>query len=247
MLPRFLAPDVDTAGTRVALTVEEADHLVRVLRLRVGARVRLFNGRGGEFEGTVEFAQRGRVHVTVEESCVPTPEAHVRLTLAQAVLKGDKMDEVVRNAVMLGAAAIQPVLSARCEASAAALTRGQRRERWERIAVSAAKQSGRALVPPIYEPCRFDELLLQIGARVEVPAPAIMLVEPGAVVSQERGCGPAAQAATLLVGPEGGWATEEILQARGRCRVATFGGRTLRADAAGLIAMTAVLALWDGF
>ncbi len=247
MLPRFLARDVDATGTRVILNDDEADHLLRVLRLRVGARVRLFNGRGAEFEGTVDSAQRGQVRVSVEAVCRPAPEARVRLTLAQAVLKGDKMDDVVRDAVMLGAAAIQPVWSAHTEVPPAVLARGQRRERWNRIAVSAAKQSGRALLPAVLEPCRFQDVLDRVAGAAA--APGIMLVEPCVALAHrtDHGCGAPALAATLLVGPEGGWAGEEIAQARAHCRFVTFGGRTLRADAAGLIAMTAVLALWDGF
>ena len=78
------------------------------------------------------------------------------LTLAQAVLKGDKMDDVVRDAVMMGVAAIQPIVTARSEVTRAALERGHRRERWQRVAVSSAKQCGRAVVPAVLEPVAFS-------------------------------------------------------------------------------------------
>jgi 16S rRNA (uracil1498-N3)-methyltransferase len=245
VLPRFLARDVEKNGTRTVLTSEEAEHLVRVLRLRTGDRVRLFNGRGAEFEGTVESVERGRVGVSVGDPCTPAPEARVALTLAQAVLKGEKMDEVVRDAVMLGVVAIQPLVSARSEVSAAALARGRRRERWERIAVSSAKQCGRAVVPRILEPRAFEDAIGSIGAE-DLPAPVLMLIEPRTGFTSGA-CGPEAPAATVLVGPEGGWTSTEVTQARDSCRLVTFGGRTLRADAAGLVAMSAVLASWDGF
>jgi 16S rRNA (uracil1498-N3)-methyltransferase len=247
VLPRFLARDVEQSGTRTALTTEEGEHLVRVLRLRAGDPLRVFNGRGGEFEATVESIERGRVSVTVGDPCTPAPEARIALTLVQAVLKGDKMDQVVRDVVMLGAAAIQPILSARSDVSATALARGRRPDRWERIAVSSAKQSGRAVVPRIYEPRAFLDVLRDVGA-AELPAPALMLVEPSRGASaNDHGCGHAAAAATVFVGPEGGWATEEIANAGRSCRLTTFGGRTLRADVAAVVAMTAVLTLWDGF
>ena len=88
----------------------------------------------------------------------PAPEARLQVTLAQAVLKGDKMDDVVRDAVMIGATAIRPILTARTETTAAILEKGRRQERWERVAISSAKQCGRAIVPPILEPVAFDAL-----------------------------------------------------------------------------------------
>lgn len=169
----------------------------------------------------------------------PQAEPRVALTLAVAVLKGDKMDDVVRDAVMLGAAGVQPLLSRRTEISAAALARSGRVARWQRIAVSSAKQCGRAVVPPVAEPVTFDAVLTRPGLK-------ILLVEP------ERGAGgialsevPDAEAATLIVGPEGGWTDDEIERARAAgCMLLTLGPRTLRADAVPIVAMTALRVRW---
>ena len=89
------------------------------------------------------------------------------------------MDDVVRDAVMIGVAAIQPVITARSEVTRASVERGRRRERWERIAVSSAKQCGRALVPVILEPEPFDAVAMLVDER-QLPGPALMLVEPQA-------------------------------------------------------------------
>ncbi len=86
------------------------------------------------------------------ERAVPAPETRVPATLVMCVLKGDKMDDVVRDAVMLGATAIQPIVSERTEMGSAALARSRRVERWQRVAVSSVKQCGRAVVPPVREP-----------------------------------------------------------------------------------------------
>src|SRR5689334_1174781 len=137
--PRFYVPDARADAGTVALPEEEAQHLTRVLRLRAGDRIRVFDGRGHEFDAVVDGAGKSAVVVRVLSPREPAPEARVAVTLAQAVLKGDKMDDVIRDAVMLGAAAIQPLVTDRTEVSGAALGRGRRVERWHRVAVSAAK------------------------------------------------------------------------------------------------------------
>ena len=116
--PRFFAPEAQTSGDLVTLPDEEAQHLTRVLRLGAGAAVRVFNGIGDEFESVVEAATKEAVQVRVGPPRDPAPEARFRVSLAQAVLKGDKMDDVVRDAVMMGATVIRPVLTARTETSA---------------------------------------------------------------------------------------------------------------------------------
>jgi 16S rRNA (uracil1498-N3)-methyltransferase len=119
----------------------------------------VFDGRGGEFSARIESAERGRVRLTLLQAREPVPEPGVLLTLGQAVLKADKMDEVVRDAVMLGVADVLPVVSARSETTLAALRKGRRTERWQRIAVSSTKQCGRAVVPTIHEPATFTSIV----------------------------------------------------------------------------------------
>ena len=109
----------------------------------------MFDGRGREFRAQVEAAARGRVRVELLEPIVPAPEMRVPLTLVQAVLKGDKMDAVVRDATMMGVAAIEPIITSRT------IGRGCRATttRWGRVAVASAKQCRRAVVPAIAEAC----------------------------------------------------------------------------------------------
>jgi 16S rRNA (uracil1498-N3)-methyltransferase len=233
----------------ITLPHEEAEHLTRVLRLGAGAAVRVFNGSGDEFESVVEATAKGVVRVRLGNPRDPVPEARLNVTLAQAVLKGDKMDDVVRDAVMIGATAIRPVLTARTETSAATLEKSHRRDRWERVAVSAAKQCGRAVVPPILPPVTF-EVLIQVLLDQWLAGPAIMLVEPGAAkaaVTFSELDVETPKAATAVVGPEGGWTPEEIEAASAVCRLVTMGSRTLRADAMGLVAISAVFARWKEF
>jgi len=108
MLPRFYAPSLDLAASGVTLPPEEASHLTRVLRLSVGADVAVFDGRGVEFRARVARAARDRVTLTLVERVTPAAEPAVRLALVQGVLKSDAMDDVVRDAVMMGVSRIDP-------------------------------------------------------------------------------------------------------------------------------------------
>ena len=249
MNARFYAPDVQAVGDVAALPDDEARHLTRVLRLKAGDAVRVFNGRGGEFEGVIASVGRKTVEVRAAEAREAAREARVAMTLALAVLKGDKMDDVVRDAVMIGVAAIQPIITTRTEVTRAALERGKRTERWRRVAVSSAKQCGRAVVPAILEPLSF-EMLVQTIAAVRLHGPALMLVEPGASPGTIAlgDLDPAVpREATLVIGPEGGWAAEEIHAVAGLCRLLTLGGRTIRADAMAVVAIAALFARWGEF
>jgi 16S rRNA (uracil1498-N3)-methyltransferase len=244
---RFYAPDVRASGELVSLSSDESAHLTRVLRLKTGAAVRAFDGRGHEFEAVVDTASSRGVRLRIGEAREPAPERRTPVTLIQAVLKGDKMDEVVRDATTLGVAAIQPMVSARCATSIAALERGRRRDRWTRVAVSAAKQCGRAVVPAVLQARSIGDVLGALTATEQEPA--LMFVEPGAGAGQRLHDVPSShpRRAAILIGPEGGWHPDEIAAACQRCRMVTLQGPTLRADAVAVVALTALLARWGEF
>ena len=251
VVPRFFAPGVDQPGDITDLPRDEAQHLTRVLRLKAGAPVRIFNGRGKEFDALVESVTKTRATVTVGPAHAPAPEPRVAVTLAQAVLKGDKMDDVVRDAVMMGAAAILPIVTTRSEVTLATVSRSGRVERWERVAIAAAKQSGRATVPAILEPRTLSDLVGALGHAAlsgpALPGPGLMLVEPsaarGALTLGEM-TDPPPRETTLVIGPEGGWDAEELERGASACRLVTLGGRTIRADAMALVAFAALFAHW---
>jgi 16S rRNA (uracil1498-N3)-methyltransferase len=246
---RFYAPDAHRPGDLITLPSDEAEHLTRVLRLKAGDVLRVFNGQGREFDATVEQTDKQAVRVRLGNFAPAAPEPRVAITLAQAVLKGDKMDDVVRDATMMGAAEIQPIMTTRTEVTRASLVRGRRRERWERIAVSSAKQCGRATVPRILDAIEFDELIDALGKMLR-PLPGLMLVEPNAAkettpaseldLSPQRG-------ATVLIGPEGGWTPAEVERGASVCRLITVGRRTLRADAMCVVALSAFFTMWREF
>jgi 16S rRNA (uracil1498-N3)-methyltransferase len=247
--PRFLVPGAYGEGDEIDLPPDEALHLARVLRLASGALVRVFDGRGREFTAVVTRATKSAASIRIGTPHPPASEPRVAITLAHAVLKGDKMDDVVRDAVMMGASAIQPIVTARSEVTLSTLERGNRRERWGRVAVSSAKQCGRAVLPAIFPPASFDCVIDALG-RTALPKPALLLAEPAANqdVQSLADLDPTPpREATVVIGPEGGWTVEEVARGASVCRLVTLGSRTLRADAMATIAMAALFARWGEY
>jgi len=243
--PRFLAPDLDPAAAETQLPPDESRHLSRVLRLEAGAVVSVFDGRGRECLAKVTDARGPRATLAILASITPVAEPAVSLTLLQAVLKGAAMDDVVRDATMMGAARIQPVLTEHVVVKPAIAARGETLERWKRVAVASAKQSRRATIPEVLAPMPLDAAL---GG--DPSALRLMFVEPSAArVTQPVRSLMALQApplATLLVGPEGGWSSGEIdLAVERGALLISLGALTLRADAMAIAAMAVVRMLWE--
>lgn len=248
MHARFHAPDLVRGGSLVQLSDDEARHLGRVLRLPVGATVQVFDGRGLEYRGRVASVERTRVTVALEQEVQPAAEPAVRLTLVQAVPKGDSMDEIVRNAVMLGVAAVVPLLSARSEVDPRRLAASGRVARWRRVAVASVKQCGRAVVPDVHEPCSLADCLRSFDAQQKYlfTEPGLAQAKPASVRDLFSFAVPAS--ALLIVGPEGGWTEDEVrLATSEHCRPLTLGARTLRADAAALVGIAALQSVWGEF
>jgi 16S rRNA (uracil1498-N3)-methyltransferase len=230
-LPRFYFPLLDPAVPEGALSEDESNHLTRVMRLGEGDDIAVFDGRGREFRARVAAAARGRVQVTLIEPLAPAPEARVPLTLAQAVLKGEKMDATIRDATMMGVAAIEPVITSRTIARTA-----RDPGRWEKIAIASAKQCRRAVVPAIASPSPFSTWLTASahGLRLILVEPSTGADTASLRVLEDHAPGSLA----LLVGPEGGWTDEEQRQAGAAgCIAVTLGPLTLRADAVATAAL----------
>ena len=240
MLPRFYAPDLVAGDAGAVLPAQEAHHLTRVLRLGEGDEIAVFDGRGAEYRARVTAAARDGVQVTLIEPIAPAPEPRVALTLVQAILKGDKMDAVVRDATMMGAVALEPIVTTHGVVRLASVAGGKSAERWRRVAVSSAKQCRRAVVPAIEEPRAFGEALAAARDGLR-----LLLVEPSADAGEGQSMrsltGRADRSVALFVGPEGGWTAEEVDGAvASGCVPVTLGRITLRADAVPLAALAVV-------
>jgi 16S rRNA (uracil1498-N3)-methyltransferase len=242
MTARFYVPDLDPAKGVARLSRTEAHHLVKVLRASTGQIIHVFDGRGVEWRARIDTARADGVDVSLLDA-VATPQPAVSITLAQAVLKGDGMDDVIRDCTMVGVAVFQPLVATRTTVRSTALSHGP--ERWRRIALSSAKQCGAARLPQIRETAKFEAWLDERDA-----GPAFMLVEPAVTISsttvRDLATRPVPPQATLIVGPEGGWTSHELDRAvRAGCDLLSLGPMTLRAATVPLAATAALLAIWS--
>lgn len=244
MRPRFLLANLDPSHGIATLEGGEAHHLSRVLRLGPGDEVAVFDGKGREFDAVIDSVAGGVVRLRLGNAFDAPPERRVPITLAQGVLKGASMDAAVRDATMMGVAHIRPLVTAHTVARRAAAAHGA--DRWRRVAISSAKQCGRARIPEVHDPEPFDD-----WSRRQRPDLTILLVEPsvrGVTPLPIRGLTSQAPpaSATLAVGPEGGWSAEETRTAlNARFVPVTLGPLTLRAEAVPLAALAALAVIWD--
>ena len=238
---RFYAPPIAFSDDRrsVTLSAEETRHLRDVLRLRVGDEAYVFDGEGREFRGSVGNADRNSsVLRIIEEAPPPSSESPLNLTLAVALLKGEKFDVVVQKATELGAGCVVPLITSRADVRIHNPEDAQKkRTRWQRIALEATKQCGRAKLTKIDAPVSFAEFV----ARPAVNPAAnnelcLMFSERGGSLFAEAGDSiEPPLSVKAIVGSEGGWTDEEIQQARAaQWKIVTLGGRTLRAETAAI-------------
>ena len=238
-MPRFFIAAREIEGDRATLRGSEFRHLQRVLRLREGDHVTLFDDDGREHAGVLLTLSPRVAVVRITASTVPARESPLAITLYQGVPKGQKMDFVIEKATELGVHVVVPMTSAFSVARAPT----GKHERWQRIAVAAAKQSGRTEVPTIAAAQTFmdavhaaqpldlkllfyeGESAMSVATAPDLPAPP--------------------RTAAVIVGPEGGFSHEEVARARDAGFLAlTIGPRVLRTETAALVALALVQARW---
>src|SRR3954468_2325633 len=233
MTHRFFALPESFRDERVLLDSGETRHLRDVLRLAEGANVNVFDGCGREFSCTVvEIKKTETELLIISELTASSPESGLELTLAAAMLKGDKFDLVVQKAVELGVNKLIPLQTARCDVKPRDATK--RVERWRKIALEASKQTGRAKLMRVDDMTTFSDLISSDNAHEEM---ILFSEREGESFNDFR----PGEKLTAIFGPEGGWDDDELKDARAaNIPVVTFGGRILRAETAA-IALAAVL------
>lgn len=238
--PRLYLPGAAPIDGRVELTGDDAHRLRDVLRLTPGDPLAVFDGRGHEWVGQVAGVTKQHVNVADLKAITPVAETRVPITLAVGVLKGDQMDAVVRDATMLGAAAIVPLRTSHVTVSPKAWKSGVARDRWQRVAIASAAQCRRAVVPDVREVTDYEALLR------EPVALRLICVEPGAREAYGDWVpATAPDSIQVLVGPEGGWSDAEVrLALDAGAKILSLGPRTLRAETAPIVALTVVSATW---
>jgi 16S rRNA (uracil1498-N3)-methyltransferase len=231
---RFLLAAEAVRGDQVTFPPEESRHLARVLRLGVGDVVRALDGTGQELTVRLTGIAPRQVTGMVLARAPLRTESPLRLTLAQAVPRGDRIETVIRMATELGVHRFVPLVTARTVAVPARAATASRLARWQRVAREATKQCGRAAVPEVAAPVALASWL---AAR---PAGGLLVCfweekagQPGDPLPEQR-----FDDVTALVGPEGGLEAAEVEAARAAgAVVATMGPRVLRTDTAGVVAV----------
>jgi 16S rRNA (uracil1498-N3)-methyltransferase len=232
---RFYAlPKAFTADQAVTLGADESQHLQNVLRLKTGDEVYIFDGAGREFRGEINSLSRLATNIRITQEVAPAaPESPLQLTMAIALLKGDKFDLVIQKLTELGANCVVPIMTKRSDVRIRNNDDAERKLiRWRRIVIEATKQCGRARLMTITSPIRFDEFVASSRAEGE----RILFAErDGTKLRTVAANGETSAQLTALVGPEGGWTDEEVNQARDAgWQLVTLGGRIMRAETAAI-------------
>lgn len=243
--PRFFSPFPLSAGTCVELSESAARHAIRVLRLKAGDVLTLFDGRGGEYACRIAAAGRDAARADVLEWRGSECESPLEVTLVQALQAGDKMDLTVQKAVELGVNRIVPVAARRSVLRLEGERARKRVVHWRGVAASACEQCGRNRVPEIGE---IEDLRHWLGKTADGAGMRLML-DPGAAFSLDGLPRPGKGARVeLLIGAEGGLAPEEMDLALSAGFVAVrLGPRVLRTETAGLATLAAIQCLWGDF
>jgi 16S rRNA (uracil1498-N3)-methyltransferase len=227
-------------GAQFALAPEAAQHAGKALRLKAGDLITLFDGRGGEYEATIQRIDKERVDVKVGAWRDTEVESGVTVGLVQGLPEADKMDWIIQKSVELGVAWIQPLV---CDRSVVRLSgeRAARREaHWRRVAIAACEQSGRNRIPEVRPTLAF------LNWMAEPSSVTRWVLTPGAapLAARARPTAPV----ELLIGPEGGFSErEQDIALTQRCEPVALGPRVLRTETASLAALAAINALWGDF
>lgn len=240
-MPRFFADLPLRLGATFPLPAPCAHHALRVLRLRDGQEIALFNGQGGEFHGPLLVEGRGSACFKCERFDPREAELRWRVTVVQGLASNEKMDWIVEKAVELGAFAIQPVAAERSVIKLSPERAQRRQQHWTDLSHSASEQCGRNRIATILP---VTPLLARLSGE---PADAmrLILLPQGTNSIQGVGAPPIGQNVEILVGPEGGFSDAEIeaAYAAGFAPVG-LGPRVLRCETAAAAALAMLSALW---
>lgn len=230
--------DLDIAsGQELSLPAAQSTHLLRVLRLRPGAALALFNGRGGEYAAELLGGGKSRAQLRVGAHSAVERESPLQLTLLQGVARGERMDFIVQKATELG---VQRIVPLSCEFSVVRLEPAALQRRaghWRAVAIAACEQCGRNRLPVI-------DAISDFAAACSAPAAELQLMLVPQAPDSLATLASQVRNAALLVGPEGGLSgREQLLAQRSGFRACRLGPRILRTETAPLAALAALQAL----
>lgn len=229
---RVFIPPRSTPGSEITIdNPRDVHHLVRVLRIKPGDELECFDGRGWTYRGRVTHVGAHQLTVSIDHRN-QEPAPRFRLTLAQSLIQPARFEWVLQKATELGVAQITPVVTSRTTVRPSSRGAAHRMERWRRIVTEAAAQCGRATLPVVEEPQRFEEVLKTLGGRyVLVPT----LAASGAPLEDHLKRLAGVSDVIILIGPEGDFTPEEVsLAQRAGAHPASLGKTVLRSETAAM-------------
>ncbi|MGN1480897.1 RsmE family RNA methyltransferase [Porcipelethomonas sp.] len=233
-MPRFFLEHIDTENP--SITGEDARHIGRSLRMRPGEKLTVC-ACGVDYECDIKSITEDTVYLNIQNSRLCSAEPSIKLTLFQAVPKQDKLEHIIQKAVELGASEIVPVLTRRCVSRPDKKDFEKKRTRLNKIALEAAKQSGRGIIPDVTSIVSFSEAVEQMKA-FDCP---VMLYEEGGIRFSELKT-ENKKTVALFVGSEGGFDEEEAEAARAAgIQTVWLGERILRCETAPLTAISILM------
>jgi 16S rRNA (uracil1498-N3)-methyltransferase len=241
--PRFFVDPGDINGSLVCITGPDVIHITRVLRLGTGSTVIVLDGRGKSYEAEIHSAGRDEVVCEIKKELLTTPACPVKVTLVQGIPKGDKMDIIIQKGTELGVSRVIPLICRRAVVKLDGDRMSRKGERWQRIALEAAKQCRRPDVPEVSEPAELDHVLAGL------PEQCVALIpwedENKDSLKDILHKNNAGEEIYVFIGPEGGFTPEEVQRARAfGVRPVTLGPRILRTETAGIAVLAMVLCRW---
>jgi 16S rRNA (uracil1498-N3)-methyltransferase len=241
-MPRFYLPQPRIEKGMLKIEGDEVRHIRKVLRLKRGDEIVVFNGSGKEYGGTIVEEGPSSVVIMIQNIFSSKTESQLEITLAQSLLKGDKMDYLIQKATELGVKEIIPFFSSRSVPLLEKSRRLKRYHRWERIAVEASKQCGRGVVLKI-EPLQDYSEILRTASPDSLRL--ILWEKEGVRLKEALERSKEKTKIFFIIGPEGGLSEEEVDQAkRNGFTPVTLGRRILRSETASLCLVSILQYEW---
>jgi len=240
---RLFVNDPLVPGTELQLGRDQAHYLGRVLRLRNGDMLTVFNGDNGEFDAHVTSLAKNSATVVVDTALETATESALKIHLVQGISRGERMDFVVQKATELGVKRITPVFTEYGVVKLNGARAAKRNDHWQSVAIGACEQSGRIRPPLIDAPV---DLNAWFGAGTK-EADSDLILRPGAATPLSSIAAPVTKVC-LLIGPEGGFSDTEYEDAKiAGFAAVSLGPRILRTETAALTAIAVVQSLWGDF
>jgi 16S rRNA (uracil1498-N3)-methyltransferase len=241
-MTRFYVPQPRIEKGMMRVEGSEVRHIRRVLRLKTGDEIVVFNGSAKEYQGTIVKEGPSSVVIMIQNIYSSQRESHLEITLAQSLLKGDKMDYLIQKATELGIKEIVPFFSSRSVPSLEKSRKVIRHHRWERVAVEASKQCGRGVVPKI-EPLQDYSEMLKTASPDSLRL--ILWEREGKRLKEALEGSKEKKKIFFIIGPEGGLSQEEVEHAkRNGFTPVTLGRRILRSETASLCLLSILQYEW---